>query len=369
MRPTHIEIDTAIIRENLRRIKDSLPEWSTSTAVIKANGYGHGSVMVGRIAVEEGYESLAVAFPEEALPLRAAGIMVPIYLLGITLPQSFDLIVEGNSRPAICESTDLAALEACAARHDTIIECCIAVDTGMHRIGIHPDHALDFMQKVEAYPHLRVDGFFSHMASADAADKTSAHQQTAMFRNMVEMIRAHRSEPFRFSLANSAGLLAVKDSLFTDARPGIIQYGIMPSLDVPNRLGLRPALSLYSKVVHVQHLKAGERIGYGGTYTTDRLTTVATIPVGYADGYPRSLSNRGSVLIHGRRCPIVGRVCMDQLMVAMPEGVPVHPGDEVVLIGTQGDESITVLEIATLVGTIPYEVFCDFSERVPRIYI
>ena len=141
MRPTHIEIDTAIIRENLRRIKDSLPEWSTSTAVIKANGYGHGSVMVGRIAVEEGYESLAVAFPEEALPLRAAGIMVPIYLLGITLPQSFDLIVEGNSRPAICESTDLAALEACAARHDTIIECCIAVDTGMHRIGIHPDHA------------------------------------------------------------------------------------------------------------------------------------------------------------------------------------------------------------------------------------
>lgn len=147
MRPTHIEIDTAIIRENLRRIKDSLPEWSTSTAVIKANGYGHGSVMVGRIAVEEGYESLAVAFPEEALPLRAAGIMVPIYLLGITLPQSFDLIVEGNSRPAICESTDLAALEACAARHDTIIECCIAVDTGMHRIGIHPDHALDFMQK------------------------------------------------------------------------------------------------------------------------------------------------------------------------------------------------------------------------------
>lgn len=369
MRPTHLEIDTAILRENLRRIKDSLPEWSTATAVIKANGYGHGSVMVGRIAMEEGYESLAVAFPEEAIPLRRAGISLPIYLLGITLPQSFDLIVEGHSIPAVCESTDLEALEACAARHDVTIDCCIAVDTGMHRIGIHPDAALDFMAKVERYPHLRVDGFFSHMASADSADKTSAHKQTEAFRHMVEMVRAHRSEPFRFSMANSAGLLAVKDSLFTDARPGIIQYGIMPSLDVPNRLGLRPALSLYSKVVHVQHLKSGERIGYGGTYMTNRVTTIATIPVGYADGYPRSLSNRGAVLIHGRRCPIVGRVCMDQLMVAMPEGVPVHPGDEVVLLGTQGEESITALEIATLVGTIPYEIFCGFSERVPRIYV
>lgn len=369
MRPTHLEIDTAIIRENLRRIKDSLPEWSTSTAVIKANGYGHGSVMVGRIAVEEGYESLAVAFPEEALPLRAAGITVPIYLLGITLPQSFDLVIEGNSRPAICESTDLEALEACAARHDVIVECAIAVDTGMHRIGIRPQDAMEFIEKVESYPHLRVDGFFSHMASADAADKTEAHAQTAAFRDMVTTIRKHRSDPFRFSLANSAGLLAVKDSLFTDARPGIIQYGIMPSLDVPNRLGLKPALSFYSKVVHVQHLGGGEKIGYGGTYTTDRPMTIATVPVGYADGFPRSLSNRGSVLIHGKRCPIVGRVCMDQLMVAMPDGVGVAPGDEVVLIGTQGQESITVLELATLTGTIPYEIFTGFSERVPRIYI
>ena len=222
MRPTHLEINTAIIRENLRRIKDSLPEWSTSTAVIKANGYGHGSVMVGRIAVEEGYESLAVAFPEEALPLRAAGITVPIYLLGITLPQSFDLVIEGNSRPAICESTDLEALEACAARHDVIVECAIAVDTGMHRIGIRPQDAMEFIEKVESYPHLRVDGFFSHMASADAADKTEAHAQTAAFRDMVTTIRKHRSDPFRFSLANSAGLLAGSGSvLFEGSRGGI----------------------------------------------------------------------------------------------------------------------------------------------------
>lgn len=370
MRPTHVEIDTAQIRENLRKIKDSLPEWSTSTAVIKANAYGHGSVMVGRIAVEEGYESLAVAFPEEAMPLRAAGIMVPIYLLGITLPQSFDLVLETRSIPAVAHSTEFQALEECATRHDQIVECAIAIDTGMHRIGIAPEEAVAFVKEIESYPHLKVNGFFSHMANADAADQTHAKGQIERFRQMVESVKAAYPERhFRFSMANSAGLLVVRDSLFTDARPGIIQYGIMPSLDVPNRLGLKPALSFHSKVVHVQHLAVGEAIGYGSTYVTDRPMTIATIPVGYADGYPRSLSNRGSVLIHGKRCSIVGRVCMDQLMVAMPEGVDVQPGDAVILLGKQGNESITALELATLVGTIPYEIFCDISKRVPRIYV
>lgn len=369
MRPTHLEINTTQIRSNLRKIKDCLPEWSTSTAVVKANAYGHGSVMVGRIAVEEGYESLAVAFPEEALPLRAAGITVPIYLLGLTLPQSFDLVIEGNSRPAICESTDLEALNECARRHGVIIECAVAIDTGMHRIGVKPEGVMAFIEKVESYDHLHIDGFFSHLANGDAADQTHANEQAAIFRQVVEQIRFNRTEDYRFSLANSAGLLAVKDSLFNDARPGIIQYGIMPSMDVPNRLGLKPALSLHSKVVHVQHLGAGAKIGYGSTYTTEGEATIATIPVGYADGYPRTLSNRGSVLIHGHRCKIVGRICMDQLMVQVPEGIRVAPGDEVILLGKQGNESITALELAYLVGTIPYEIFCNFSERVPRIYV
>ena len=369
MRPTYVEIDTAQIRSNLRKIKDCLPEWCTSTAVVKANGYGHGSVMVGRIAVEEGYESLAVAFPEEAIPLREAGITVPIYLLGLTLPQSFDLVMEGHSRPAICESTDLEALNECAHRHETIVECAIAVDTGMHRIGSNPEDVLAFLERVESYEYLRVDGFFSHLANGDAADQSHANFQVSQFRKVVETIRAHRDEDYRFSLANSAGLLAVKDSLFNDARPGIIQYGIMPSMDVPNRLGLKPALSLYSKVVHVQHLPKGSSIGYGSTYTTTDAETIATIPVGYADGYPRALSNKGSVLIHGARCPIVGRICMDQFMVKVPEHITVAPGDAVVLLGKQGQESITALELAYLVGTIPYEIFCNFSERVPRHYI
>ena len=190
------------------------------------------------------------------------------------------------------------------------------------------------------------------------------------FHRMVDEIRAFRPEAdYRFSLANSAGLLSVKDSLFTDARPGIIQYGIMPSLDVPNRLGLKPVLSFHSEVVHVQHIPAGEGIGYGSTYITAEPMTIATIPVGYADGYPRSLSNRGTVLIHGTRCPVVGRICMDQFMVSVPDTITVKPGDKVVLLGSQGHESISALEIAALASTIPYEIFCGFSERVPRQYI
>ena len=239
----------------------------------------------------------------------------------------------------------------------------------MHRIGSKPQDVLAFLERVESYEYLRVDGFFSHLANGDAADQSHANFQVEQFRQVVETIRAHRDEAYRFSLANSAGLLAVADSLFNDARPGIIQYGIMPSMDVPNRLGLKPALSLYSKVVHVQHLQKGASIGYGSTYTTTGEETIATIPVGYADGYPRALSNKGSVLIHGTRCPIVGRICMDQFMVKVPNHIQVSPGDSVVLLGKQGQESITALELAYLVGTIPYEIFCNFSERVPRHYI
>ena len=331
MRPTYLTIDTSLVRENLRKIKDSLPEWSTSTAVIKANGYGHGSVMMGRIAVEEGYESLAVAIPEESVPLRNAGIMVPIYLLGLTRPQSFELVADTNSIPAVCESTDLEALNKVADNHDMIIRVAVAVDTGMHRIGIKPEDAIEFIKRVESYPNLAVDGFFSHMSNADAADQSHAHGQAQKFHKMVDEIRAFRPDAdYRFSLANSAGLLSV---------------------------------------VHVQHLEAGEGIGYGSTYVTPEPMTIATIPVGYADGYPRSLSNRGTVLIQGTRCPVVGRICMDQFMVAIPDTITVKPGDKVVLLGSQGHESISALEIAALASTIPYEIFCGFSDRVPRQYI
>lgn len=369
MRPTYAKIDTAKLRTNLRKIKAVLPEQCTVTAVVKANAYGHGSVVVGRIAAEEGYNALAVAFPEEATPLRDCGIMTPIYLLGLSLPETFDLIIENDCIPAVSSTTDFQALEECASRHSAMMSCCIAVDTGMHRIGIAPEEAMKMVARIESYAHLRVNGFFSHLANADAVDLTHARRQTERFCTMMKEIRSQRNVNYRFSLANSAALLVLPNAFFTDVRPGIIQYGIMPSPNVPNILGLQPVLSLHSTVVQTQRLATGESVGYGSSYAVTRPVTLATLPVGYADGYPRSLSNCGEVLIHGYRCPVVGRVCMDQTIVALPENVDATPGDEVVLIGTQDKETITAYELAALAGTIPYEILSGISARVPRIYV
>ncbi|MGI6075826.1 MAG: alanine racemase [Pyramidobacter sp.] len=369
MRPTYVKIDMSRLRENLRKIRADLPEGVTATAVVKANAYGHGSVEVSRVAVEEGYDALAVALPEEALTLRKAGIDVPIYILGLTLPPSFDEVVESRCIPAVEDSTDLAGLEACAEKSGRRVECCIAVDTGMHRIGIVPEDALDMMDRIEAFPHLRVNGFFSHMANADAADQSHAKGQIEGFAQMAKRVKAQRGAHYRFSIANSAGLLAIPESIFTDVRPGIIMYGLMPSECVPNRLDLEPVLSFHSHVVHVQHLRRGESVGYGSAFTAESPCTVATLPVGYADGYPRCLSNRSSVLIAGKRCPVVGHICMDQLMVRLPDGLSAVPGDEAVLIGRQGGECIAAEELARLAGTIAYEIVSDVAARVPRQYV
>ena len=369
MRPTYVKINMSRLRENLRKIRADLPENVTVTAVVKANAYGHGSVEVSRAAVEEGCDALAVALPEEALVLRKAGIAVPIYILGLTLPSSFDEVVESRCIPAVEDSTDLARLEECAKKRRRTVECCIAVDTGMHRIGIAPENALDMAARIETFPHLKVNGFFSHMANADAADRSDAEGQIGRFARMVRRVEAQRGTQNRFSLANSAGLLSIPESIFTDVRPGIIMYGLMPSDCVDNRLGLEPVLSFYSQVVHVQCLRRGESVGYGSAFTAESPCVVATLPVGYADGYPRCLSNRSSVLIGGKRCPVVGHICMDQLMVRVPDGVSVAPGDEAVLLGRQGAEEITADELARLAGTISYEIVSDVAARVPRQYV
>lgn len=318
MRLTHVEIDTTQLRKNLQAIKASLPAGVEASAVVKANAYGHGSIEVAKIAVEEGYESLAVAIPEEAELLRKAGITVPIYILGLTRPEDFDLLAKAQVSPTVCYSTDFDALQASAERWNTVINCAVAVDTGMHRIGIRPEEALPFLEMMDKYPRLRVVMFSTHMANADSAIQAYTLKQLKAFRTMVETIKAARSEEYIFSAANSAGVMAWPDSHFSSTRPGIIIYGLMPSADVENTLGLKPMLSFYSVVTHVQRLAAGDKVGYGCTYTCTKPTTVATVAAGYADGYERALSNRGEVLIRGSRCSVIGRVCMDQIMVAVP---------------------------------------------------
>lgn len=368
MRPTRIEIDMEQARKNFKYIREHLNAGTETTAVVKANAYGHGAVPFARIAVEEGYESLAVAIPEEAVPLRNAGITLPIYLLGLTAPQSFNLIADMDCIPAICKSTDLDALDAIGRVHSKVIKCMVAVDTGMHRIGIRPHEALEFLEEVDGYPNLSIVGFFTHMACADHEDKTSAYAQIAKFKAMMAEIKANRKEDYFYSMNNSAGSLSIPESQFSSVRPGIILYGVSPFERPLEDERIRPVLTLKSTIIHVQTVEKGGKVGYGGTYTAQEDTTIATVPIGYADGYPRMLSNRGVVLIQGVRCKIAGNVCMDQLMVEIPKGMKVETGEEVVLIGKQKDEQIYIEELAQLANTIPYEVFTTFTERVPRIY-
>lgn len=368
MRPTVIEIDMAQARRNFKYIREHLNAGTETTAVIKANAYGHGVVPFARIAKEVGYESLAVAIPEEAVPIRQAGINLPIYILGLTMPSSFGLIADTNCIPAICDSTDLESLNEVGRIHKKIIHCMVAVDTGMHRIGIEPSTVLQFLEKLDSYEYLAVDGFFSHMACADWEDKTEAYKQLDLFRQMIDVVTKNRTENYFFSMNNSAGSLSIPEGQLSSVRPGIILYGVSPFAHPLEDERIRPVLSLKSVVLHIQHLPKGSHVGYGYGYTCSTDTTIATIPIGYADGYPRLLSNKGFVLIKGRRCRIAGRICMDQIMVEIPSDMIVEVGDEVVLIGKQGQEQIFIEELAQVAGTIPYEIFSCFTDRIPRVY-
>lgn len=365
MRPTYLEIDLGQFRKNFRLAKQQLAPGAGALAVVKANAYGMGSVAISRVALEEGCAGLAVAIPEEGVALREAGITGPIYILGLTRPESFPNLAEYDLIPAICESTDLESLQEIGATYGKQISCMIAVDTGMHRIGVRPSELRVFVDAVKKNDNLQVHGFFSHMAEADSEDLVNAKKQVQVFTAALKTI--DNIEQYVVSMANSAGTTEVPESHFTLARPGIILYGAEAASHI--NLGVKPIFKWISQVIHIQTVNAGERIGYGGTYLCNECIKVATIPLGYADGYSRLLSNQGYVLIQGQRCPIVGRVCMDQFMVKLPETMEVHLGDEVVLLGEQGEEVISIEEVCEIMGTIPNEVLCGISERVPRVYV
>lgn len=361
---SYIEINLAALRNNLRVIRNYLPSSVKCLAVVKADAYGHGAVQTLRLALEEGYTSAAVARVEEGEELRKAGFTCPIYTLGLPLPADMPKGIQNNLIMPVDDTVDLNALEKAAADQEKKIEVMLAVDTGMNRIGIHPEDVKGFVEKVQTYPHLHLHGTFTHMATADFLGKGLAMRQLERFREALQDMPVDGD--FVISAANSAGIIDIPQSWYNLARPGIILYGPQPSDVMTNHLDLRYALRLVSHVTHVQTLHTGEAIGYGGTYTADREIRTATVPIGYADGYSRDLSNKGFVLIGGKRRPIIGRICMDQLMCAVDDTV--QPGAEVVLIGNQKDEMISVDEVARQINTIPHEIMCDLK-RVPRIYV
>ena len=363
---TRVKIDLDAIAENMDAIREKAGV--PVMAVVKADAYGHGAVQVARL-LQEKCAFFCVSSILEAMELRQAGLATPILILGYTPVEAFPTAIREGIRPTIYRLEDAEALSKAAQLLELPARFHFAVDTGMSRIGFQvTEEEADVCAKIAALPGLYVEGLFSHFATADCADLSRAEAQAQRFAEFDEMLRVRGVKiPIRH-LNNSAGLMNFATP-YEMVRSGIITYGMYPSDEVdPGLLALRPALQWLSRVTHVKTLPAGREISYGGTYVTSGTTRVATVPVGYADGYRRSLSGRFYVLIRGRKAPILGRVCMDQMMVDVTDIPGVQLGDPVVLVGRSGSEEITVETIAAAADSFNYEFVCGISRRVPRIY-
>ena len=364
------EIDLAAIRANLSAIHVRLGDRTPVMAIIKADAYGHGAVRVAR-AIDDLVAAYGVAVADEALELREAGIRKPILILGYVEPCRYRELVRNHISPAIFSYEAAAALSEAAMLERRGATLHLAVDTGMTRIGLHPtDESIAVIRRIAALPGLYIEGMFTHFACADMADKTSARRQHDIFIDFCGRVsHAGISVPI-YHCSNSAGIMEFEDAHMDMVRAGIILYGLYPSDEVDQSvLKLQPALSLRARITHVQHVPAGTGISYGSTFVTARDSVIATVPVGYADGWPRALSNKGRVLVRGQFAPIAGRVCMDQFMIDVTDIPGVRPGDVATLIGKDGANEIPIEEPAALAGSFQYELPCVLSKRIPRRYL
>lgn len=366
----YAEISLEAIGHNIREVKKRLPEGVKLLGVVKANAYGHGAVPVASY-LENQVDYFATATIEEAIELRENGISAPILILGYVSPSQYGDLVEYDITQTIDSYAQALALEKEAARQNRKAKAHLAVDTGMTRIGFQvTEHDADEAAKIADLPHIELEGMFTHFSCADQEDKTYCSMQMEKYDKMTALL-AERGVtiPLRH-ICNSAGIMEFDDHRFEMVRSGIITYGIYPSEEVKKeRLDLIPALSWKSHVIHVKEVGPGIGVSYGATYVTEKpMTRIATVSAGYADGYPRALSNQGCVLIHGKKAPIIGRICMDQMMVDVTDIPDVQVEDIVTLVGTDGDETITIEEIANPAARFDYEMLCDISSRVTRVY-
>lgn len=366
----YAEISLEAIGHNIREVKKRLPEGVKLLGVVKANAYGHGAVPVASY-LENQVDYFATATIEEAVELRENDISAPILILGYVSPSQYGDLVEYDITQTIDSYAQALALEKEAARQNRKAKAHLAVDTGMTRIGFQvTEHDADEAAKIADLPHIELEGMFTHFSCADQEDKTYCSMQMEKYDKMTALL-AERGVtiPLRH-ICNSAGIMEFDDHRFEMVRSGIITYGIYPSEEVKKeRLDLIPALSWKSHVIHVKEVGPGIGVSYGATYVTEKpMTRIATVSAGYADGYPRALSNQGCVLIHGKKAPIIGRICMDQMMVDVTDIPDVQVEDVVTLVGTDGDETITIEEIANPAARFDYEMLCDISSRVTRVY-
>ena len=365
---TQADIDLDALEYNFNNTRAKLPEGVKLLAVIKADAYGHGA---GEIVsfLEGRCDFFGVACVEEAVELIRYGLETPILILGYVSPEEYPTVVEHGIRIPIFHYNDAKLLSEEAVRQGKEFPFHFCVDTGMSRIGFQVDSiSADICKEIAAMPNLVCEGLFSHFATADEKDLTKAKAQRDKFKEFISMLEERGIDIPIKHINNSAGIMNF-DECFDMCRMGIITYGLYPSGDVDKALlDIKPVMTWKTHISHIKTLPAGREISYGGTYTTARETEVATVPVGYADGYPRCLSNIGRVLVHGRYAPIIGRVCMDQFMIDVTGIDGVEIGDEVVLVGRQGENELTMEEVSEAAHSFNYELPCRISPRVPRLY-
>src|SRR6266487_2115718 len=369
-RPTWVEIDLSAIGNNTRRIKQLVGPQVRVLVSLKADAYGHGALKVARTVLHNGASMLGVATVSEATPLREAGITAPILVFGYVPPWQMREAVRLGVTITLYSIEAAHALSRAALALDKIVRVHAKIDTGMARLGVRAeqlDEILTLIRTIVAQPELEFEGLYTHMASADSSDQTYSHLQLSRFQRVLDLLEEKGLRPPIVHAANSAATLSLLESHFDMVRPGIVIYGLDPSADLPLPEGFRPALSFKTQVSQVKMVPAGECISYDCTYVTERPTRIAVLPVGYADGFRRSPQNWGSVLIHEQEAPLLGRICMDQCMVDVTDIPQTRVGDEVVLIGRQGQATMSAEKVAKRLGTVNYEVVSEILARVPRV--
>lgn len=364
-RATRAIIDLGAISHNVAAIRKKIGSQRGLMAVVKADGYGHGAVEVSRTALRNGADSLAVALPEEGQHLREAGVEAPILVLGLIQPEEAWKVVDSRLDQTVSSIALLEALDREAASASTQVNVHIKVETGLGRIGVEPHEVVLFLRRARSYRNLKVAGLFSHFSAADERDKTFSQHQLQLFEQTIREIRHAGIELPQRHMANSAATLDLPESYYDLVRPGLIIYGLYPSTEVSHSIEVKPAMTLKTKVCYLKTVPQGTPISYGRTFVTQKQTRVATLPLGYGDGYKRALANKGEVLIKGRRAPVIGRICMDMCMIDVSDVPDVQAGDEAIVFGQEP----TADELAAKIGTINYEVVTTVGKRVPRVYV
>jgi len=368
VRPTRAEIDLSAIAYNLTGIRKKVGESTKILAVVKANAYGHGDSVVSRFVEKKYVDYFGVAIVEEGMTLRSAGITRPILVFTLPVKNQIDPFFDFDLEPTISSLEDALVLERVGRHRKQTIRVHLKVDTGMNRIGVKTKEVEHFLTSIAPLRRVEIKGVYTHFATAEDRDKAFTLQQLALFRESLETLRHHGIETELVHCANSAAILDLPETYCGMVRPGISMYGYYPLRDSARSIPLRPAMAVSTSVALIKSIDAGESVSYGRRFVANKRTKIATLPIGYADGYSRLLTGKSIVLINGMRFPVVGTICMDMMMVNIGNA-DVSVGDKVTLLGKEGGQEITGWDLAERMGTIPYELLCGFSARIPRTYV